>query len=389
MLRMVPLPRFAGEEPKRRPGSSPAKRGRGTARRAVEVAQTQECECSGDEEGGSQPFSDADFDEVFTAGNLAGDGSPLLLAVSGGPDSTALMRAAAAWSGARGSPPLFVATVDHGLRPEARAEAEMVGAAAQRLCLPHAILTWRDRPERVSQETARVARYALLVRHAVEIGATRLATAHTFDDQVETILMRLADGSGLSGLAGMAPVTRRGPISHLRPLLHRKKAALVATCRARGWDFAEDPTNRDTRFARPRWRTLGEALAREGLTPERIVRLGGRMRRADIALEMRADEVLAHVRRPVPAQGRAALDLSALAREPDEIVLRVLIRVLREVAPEQGHLRLERVEAAFAVLVAARLTGSAMRRSLGGCVLSLDREGLLTISPEAPRKRGR
>ena len=341
-----------------------------------------------DEEGACRPLSDADFEEVFASENLLGDGSPLLLAVSGGPDSTALMLAAAGWSRAGRAPPLLVATVDHGLRPESRAEAAAVAKAAAGLDLPHAILTWRDRPSSpVSQEAARGARYALLVDHALAVGAARIATAHTFDDQVETILMRLADGSGLSGLAGMAPVTPRGPVAHLRPFLHLRKAALVATCRARGWAFTEDPTNRDPRFARPRWRALAASLAAEGLTPERLGRLGGRMRRADTALEAMAERVWAKIGGRVNES--VTLDFAALADEPDEIAIRVLMRAVRAAAPDTGHLRLERVESAHAALLAARLSGGLLRRSLAGCVLSLDRAGRLAVAPEPPRNRGR
>jgi len=325
-----------------------------------------------------------DFGEVFAAGDFAGDGSPVLLAVSGGPDSTALMRAAAGWSGA---PPLFVATVDHGLRAEARAEAEAVGAAAARLGLPHAILSWEARARgRVSQEEARRARYRLLAGHAEAVGAPRLATAHTLDDQAETILMRLAAGSGLSGLAGMARRSRRGALLHLRPFLRLRKAALVATCRARGWDFADDPTNRDPHYARPRWRALAEPLAAEGLTPERIARLGERLRRADRALDEIAGKVAAEATE-IGAGGEVRVDFARLAGEPDEIGLRVLQRGLEAAGAEA--LRLERLEAAFAALAAARRAGRAPRRTLGGRILALDAAGILTIRPEPPRFRGR
>lgn len=337
-----------------------------------------------DDGADDSPLTAADFDEVFADEDLAGDGSPLLLAVSGGPDSTALMHAAAAWAGA---PALFVASVDHGLRPEARAEAEAVGDAAIRLGLPHAILTWDGRAHgRVSQEAARQARYRLLADHAAAIGAARFATAHTFDDQVETILIRLAAGSGLSGLTGMGSRTRRGALLHLRPFLHLRKAALVATCRARNWGFAEDPTNRDPRYARPRWRALADLLAGEGLTPQRVVRLGGRLRRADIALDAVADSVAAGLLR-MDAPDTARLDFARLSGEPDEIVLRVLLRGFEAAGAES--IRLERLETAFAALLAARLGGKALRRTLGGRVLALDSAGGLVIGPEPPRFRGR
>ncbi len=294
------------------------------------------------------------------------------------------MRAAAAWSAGRGGPPLLVATVDHGLRPESRFEAEAVGRAAAACGLPHEILTW-DPPRGASQARAREARYRLLAEHARAHGASRLATAHTLDDQAETVLMRLARGSGPAGLAGMSPVSTRRGLLHLRPFLGLRKAALVATCRARGWDFVQDPTNADPRHARPRWRALCGALAAEGLTPERLARLAGRMDRAEAALEAMAGKAAREAEWPGPEGG---LDLARLLSWPDEIVLRVLFRTLRPDG-EPGHLRLGRVEDAFAALRAAAASGRALRLTLAGRLLALGRDGRLTASPEPARRRGR
>ena len=336
------------------------------------------------------PLADADFHDAFAGVDLAGDGSALLLAVSGGPDSTALMQAVAAWPAA---PPLFVATVDHGLRAESRAEAEGVAAEAARLGLPHAVLAWEDRPARVSQAAARSARYRLLADHARAVGAGRLATAHTLDDQAETVLMRLADGSGLSGLAGMAPATRRGALLHLRPFLGLPKAALAATCWGRGWRFVEDPSNRDPRFARPRWRALAPLLAAEGLTPARLLRLGARLRRADEALDAAAERLAAEtvtiLDEAVPPGGAGVVrvDVARLARAPEEIALRVLIRALEAAGAET--IRLGRAEAALAGLLAAHHAGQPLRRTLAGRLLALDADGTLSLSAEPPRRRGR
>ena len=155
----------------------------------------------------------------------------VLLAVSGGPDSTALMHLAAAAAQADPTlPPLAVATVDHGLRPEARAEAEAVAGAADALGLPHHLLAWDGpKPETRLQERARQRRYDLLAGCARDIGATHIATAHTLDDQAETVLFRLMRGSGVAGLAGMAASVHRGGVVHLRPFLGVPKARLVAS----------------------------------------------------------------------------------------------------------------------------------------------------------------
>src|SRR5690606_3498551 len=122
----------------------------------------------------------------------------------------------------------------------------------------------------------REARYRLLVQCAREAGASHLVTAHTLDDQAETILMRMARGSGLAGLAGMRAETDREGICHVRPLLEWPKASLLTLCREQGWAFVGDPSNEDARFARVRWRRIMPLLAEEGLTAERLARLGER-----------------------------------------------------------------------------------------------------------------
>lgn len=326
-----------------------------------------------------------EFERAFAG--LVLEGGPILAAVSGGPDSIALMHALAAWSGAAGRPAVVVATVDHGLRPSSAPEAEAVGAAAAALGLPHRILAWSDGPSRpASQATARTARYRLLLAHAREVGAGRLATAHTLDDQAETVLMRLAAGSGPAGLAGMSPATCRDGIVHLRPFLDIPKARLVATCRAEGWRFVEDPSNADPRFARSRWRRLLPELASEGLDTHRLARLAARMRRAELALERMTDA--AEARAGVAEAGDGIrLDACALAAEPTEIALRLLARALSR-RGDAAPLRLERLESCLTALLAARAAGRSVRRTLGGKVLTLDREGSLTIAPEGRRSRG-
>src|SRR5882724_6251609 len=127
----------------------------------------------------------------------------LVLAVSGGPDSIALMWLMARWRRALARGPRLIAvTVDHGLRPEAAREARDVKRLAGALDLPHRTLRWiGPKPERGLPAAARDARYRLLARAAREFGATHVLTAHTRDDQAETLLMRMLRGSGITGLA--------------------------------------------------------------------------------------------------------------------------------------------------------------------------------------------
>jgi tRNA(Ile)-lysidine synthase len=230
----------------------------------------------------------------------------LVLAVSGGPDSTALLVLAARWAKQLKRPPKLIAlTVDHGLRPEAAREAAAVKKLAGQLDLPHRTLRWRGKkPLNGLQEAARNARYELLAQAARREGIAHIATAHTLDDQAETMLFRMARGSGLLGLTGMArvaplPVRIEQEMFLIRPLLHVSKARLIATLKAAKIGYSEDPSNHDPRFTRVRWRALMPALAREGLDARGLARLALRLRRAEATIAVAVDAARAHRRRGV------------------------------------------------------------------------------------------
>ena len=155
------------------------------------------------------------------------------------------------------------------------------------------------------QETARIARYRLLAEAATRAGYEHILTAHTLNDQAETVLFRLARGSGLTGLAGMAhasavPIDAGTAIFLVRPLLPISKARLLATLKAAGVAHSEDPSNLDPRFARPRLRALMPALASEGLDARCLARLALRMRRAEATSNSRSPPRAPHWR---PARG--------------------------------------------------------------------------------------
>lgn len=315
----------------------------------------------------------------------------LVLAVSGGPDSVALMWLAARWRrGLARGPQLTVVTVDHGLRPEAAREAREVRQLAAELGLPHRTLRWRGaKPKTGLPAAAREARYRLLAGAARTAGAGHVLTAHTRDDQAETLLMRMAAGSGLAGLAGMAPRSALNGIELARPLLAIGKVRLVATCEARRLPFVRDPSNDDPRFTRVRWRGLLPELAEAGLTTVRLGQLAGRMARADAALDRLAARSLA----AVPAgddAGQRWFDFARLCQEPDEIVIRSLALALATAqdSDTQAPLRLARLEDCAQALIAAAREGKAVRRTLGGFRLSLASDGVLTLAREGARRRG-
>lgn len=308
---------------------------------------------------------------------------PTLLAVSGGPDSIALMHLAAGVAAEDPAAPfLAVATVDHGLRPDARSDAMAVAETAAGLGLPCHLLAWTGpKPSTRVQERARDIRYALLADCARRIGAGRFATAHTLDDQAETVLFRLMRGSGPAGLAGMAARVNRDGVAHLRPLLGVAKARLVATCRTNGWRFVEDAANRDPRFARARLRRLMPALAAEGLDAARFALLARRMRDVEEALDASARQAVSEAA-GVPGTFAAR----RLFGEPAAVRHRALGLLLADLAAP-GRPRLDAVERLADVLAAAVAAGTPLRRTLHGALIVLDGVGLLTVGP-APQRRG-
>jgi len=208
---------------------------------------------------------------------------PVLLAVSGGPDSMAMLTLAAA-----AGVPATAATVDHRLRPEAAAEAEAVAAHCRAIGIPHAILAPDSPPSGASlQAQARGVRYRLLADHARQAVAAAIATAHHVDDQAETFLMRAARGSGVAGLAGVraAAVIEGMPV--VRPLLDWRRAELRAIVRRADVPFVDDPANADPSFDRTRFRML--LAANEWLDPPAIARAATAAAEADADLAEIAD----------------------------------------------------------------------------------------------------
>jgi tRNA(Ile)-lysidine synthase len=328
----------------------------------------------------------------------------LVVAVSGGPDSTALLWLAARWHRslrARHKPALLALTVDHGLRRESAGEARDVAALARRLGVPHKTLRWNGRkPATGLPQAARLARYALLAKAARGIGASHVLTAHSRDDQAETVLIRMARGSGMTGLGGMAAAVplfssmttasmtassmslkpTDEPLILARPLLAIPKARLVATCRAAKLAFAEDPSNHDPRYTRPRIRTLLAALEEEGLDAPRLATLAGRLRRADQAIEVAVDAAqIAVSRRPWTAG--IVLDAALFDQLPAEIALRLLGRAAA-FAGSEGPVELGKLETLLAALAGRH---GVLRRTLAGALVT-SRGDTIVVETAPPRR---
>ncbi len=290
------------------------------------------------------------------------------LAVSGGGDSMALLLLVAPAAQARGIP-VFVATVDHHLRPEARDEALMVAQCCQRLGVPHEILDWTGwQGQGNLQDAARDARRQLLTDWAERHDLDAIALGHTLDDQAETVLMRLARGSGVDGLAAMASDRREAGLRWLRPLLSERRGELRDLLRAQRQSWAEDPSNEDRGYARIRARDAFAALAPLGLTPEGLSRTAERMTLAKDALDYLAAEVS---RQSVSLRsGAVAFDLVRLHAAPAETRLRLVSAAIRWVGGEIYRPRLTALRTALDEAAEGR------RRTLAGTILLRRRDTL-------------
>ncbi len=301
----------------------------------------------------STPATDAaHFDAELTRllGHPLATDERLAVAVSGGPDSLALLLLAHAALGAR----VVALTVDHGLRPEAAAEAAMVGSVCAARGIDHVTLRWEGaKPAANLQAAARDARYALMRDWCAANEVNWLATAHHRDDVAETLLMRLARGAGLAGLSGPRSSRDLGRgVTLLRPLLGATHAQLVALVADAGLQAVDDPANSSPRFDRTAARAT--LAATPWLDPARLTASAQHLAQAEAALDWAAG--LAWESR-VEAEGEVLwLDVGGL---PDEITRRVLLRGLRTLNPDATPRGpdVERLNAACAAGRTATLAG--------------------------------
>lgn len=243
----------------------------------------------------------------------------ILLAVSGGPDSLALLLLAHATM----PETISAATLNHGLRPEAADEAQFVAQLCQSLAVPHRILRPDTAISGNLQAGARAARYALLEAQAEKTGCEWIATAHHADDQLETMLMRIARGSGVDGLAAIRE--KQGRI--IRPLLPFTKAELENICAACGIVPIRDPSNERDEFDRVAMRQwLGSA--NHPFDAARAVRSAAAFAEASEALDWMVDRLL-----PVHVQRSADSITFNPDGLPGELRRRIVSRLLDEIQP--------------------------------------------------------
>ncbi|WP_247871278.1 MULTISPECIES: tRNA lysidine(34) synthetase TilS [unclassified Azospirillum] len=324
--------------------------------------------------GDSDPVSREEFARAMAALGGFEPAPAVAVGLSGGGDSMALVLLLRHWVAERGGS-LLALTVDHDLRPESADEAATVGQTAARLGIPHRILRWDgEKPSAGLQAAARAARHRLLAAACGEAGILHLALAHHRDDQAETVLLRLARGSGIDGLAGMAAVRADGAVRVIRPLLNFSHDRLLATCRAEVVDWIEDPSNRNPRFARARLRAAVDLLGGEGLDAIRLGEVARRAGRARAALEQATAGLLAEAATVHP-EGWITLAPAPLLDAPAEIALRALAQALTAVGGPAHPVRDEALERLLGALADGQGT------TLGGCVVRL-RRGAVMVARE-------
>ena len=291
----------------------------------------------------------------------------LVVACSGGGDSLALLDLTCRWAERFGTV-IHAVTIDHGLRDGSAEEADTAAEIAALLGASPTVLTWRGwQGQGNLQEAAREARRRLLSDYAREHEIHAVLLGHTLDDQAETFLLRLARGSGVDGLSGMALETDVDGVRFLRPLLSVRREVLRTHLRERGIDWAEDPSNDDSRFDRVRMRKLLPLLAGNGLTVERLAATSDALRGAAEVVAVRAQEV---ARTCVSLEfGDVLIDRVSFAQIEEDTRNRIFAHALCWIS---GNPRRPRLSALKSVLSEVLRGGQA---TLHGCLIYQDGAG--------------
>ncbi len=289
------------------------------------------------------------------------------LAVSGGADSVALMLAAADWAKAhKRLNDIYVVSVDHNLRDNSQNEANTVYGDAISMGLNASVLTWQhDGIASNLQEQARKARYELMAQFCRAHNIKAVLTAHHKDDQVETLLMRLAHGSGLDGLVGMRDDVQVFGVRVLRPLLDIKRDALRQFVRSQKANWVDDPSNSNQAFERVRVRDGIKALERAEMSLEGLPLSAKRLARAQIALENETDRLMQSAVE-VFQTGYAQIDRVKFENASAEISIRLLKRLVVWASGGNSPVQLSEIERAFDGLMA----GQDIKMTLSGSVIA-------------------
>ena len=317
-------------------------------------------------------------DDVFARFRKETDASRSLpdeaigLAVSGGGDSIALMHLAAR---TRRAENLRIITVNHGLRPEAQDEIALVASQASALGIDHTVMDWAWDGKGNLQAAARAGRWAAIRDWTTMHNLHEVWFGHTQDDQVETVLMRLARGSGIDGLTAMYPQTCRDGLRIMRPLLACARAELRAWLRSENIAWSDDPSNEDTRFDRVRARQMFSQLEALGLTRKRLLQTVDHMQAAHISLQTAARAFAGqHVRQDA---GDLLISADALDLEKADAPRRVMAAAFGWVGSRTYRPRFEQL---LETVAQAR---KGVTVTLGGCIMSPESGGTVRLMREA------
>ncbi|WP_457648109.1 tRNA lysidine(34) synthetase TilS [Profundibacter sp.] len=309
-------------------------------------------------------------DEVLLhfVGNCFGANPPkaIGIAVSGGSDSTALLHLMHQWAGGAGVT-LHAVTVDHGLRDAAAGEAKSVARMCAGLGIDHSTLHWTDWDGKGNlQDQARRARYRLIAGWARERGIEMIALGHTVEDQAETFLMRLARGSGVDGLSGMATRRKSDGVTWVRPVLLQRRQDLRDYLQRHGIGWIDDPTNEDERFDRVKIRKAMQVLADLGLDAERLAGTAQDLQIARIALEHQTKEAAERI--ATVENGDVVLDRAQYRRLPKEISARLFSHALCRVSSaEYRPRRMALIDAEYSADIGKAST-------LHGCLITANKD---------------
>ncbi|EBA13320.1 tRNA lysidine(34) synthetase TilS [Roseobacter sp. CCS2] len=294
------------------------------------------------------------------------------LSVSGGGDSIALMHLAARL---RDPKRLRVLTVDHGLRPEAQQEIALVASQAADLNIDHAVMPWTWDGQGNLQAAARARRWAAVSAWAAMHNMREVWLGHTEDDQVETVLMRLARGSGIDGLTAMYPLSERDDLRILRPLLGCARADLRHWLQSNKIPWCEDPSNDDPRFDRVRARQMFAQLEGLGLTRKRLLQTIDHMQAAHLSLQIAAHGFARqHVRQDA---GDLLCDPPALDLQKADAPRRVMAAAFAWVGSRTYRPRFEQL---LDTVARAR---KGMTVTLAGCIMTPEPNGIVRLTREA------
>lgn len=291
----------------------------------------------------------------------------IAIGVSGGADSLALMLLVADWSEKQNiSPEITIYCVNHGLRKGASAECELVVREAKKLGLEAYVLHWQgEKSKSALQENARNARYRLIGQAMKQNGAQILLTAHHSFDQMETILMRMANGSGMSGMVGMAKLSQIQGVEIYRPLLQISPDDLAKIVKQANITPVFDPSNIDENYERVRWRKILPILFNLGLDASRFEKLSVRLNRADEALN-EITNILFDEKVTIDSFAVAKISKKDFLLQSKELQIRLLQKILRKIGSHKKPYALSQIE----VLLNKISIGEVLKKqTLHGCVI--------------------